>query len=194
MLIESPAGLYCQAGGFHVDPWGPFERALITHAHGDHARAGSRAYLCTESTTAPRTAARPGIDGRITALRRVVTLGSVRVSFHPAGHILGSAQIRLDGPEGVWVVAGDYKRAADPTCTPASSRCAATSSSPSRRSGFQSIAGIRHRSSSPTSLNGGKRIAATAAHRSSSATPSARCSVSSPSSPPSPTVRPSCTA
>lgn len=119
MLVETPDGLYCPAGGFHIDPWGPVDRALITHAHGDHARAGSRAYLCTEPTKRllERRLPPEAIVDTI-AYRAPITLGSVRVSFHPAGHILGSAQIRLEGPDGVWVVAGDYKRAPDPTCPP----------------------------------------------------------------------------
>jgi putative mRNA 3-end processing factor len=119
MLTETGAGLYCGAGDFHVDPWGPVPRALITHAHGDHARAGSAAYLCTDGT-APLLARRFGADARIesVAYGQPLTLGRTRVSFHPAGHVLGSAQIRIEGPDGIWVVAGDYKRAADPTCAP----------------------------------------------------------------------------
>jgi putative mRNA 3-end processing factor len=119
MLTETPSGLYCAAGGFHIDPWGPVERALITHAHGDHARPGSRAYLCTDSTAA-LLRRRFENDGSIETIPygQGLTLGSVRVSFHPAGHVLGSAQIRLEGADGVWVVAGDYKRAGDPTCAP----------------------------------------------------------------------------
>ena len=119
MLIESPSGVFCPAGGFHIDPWGPTERALITHAHGDHARPGSQAYLCAEP--AGRLLERRfGPDVRIETVTygQIITIGAVRVSFHPAGHILGSAQIRLEGSDGVWVVAGDYKRAADPTCAP----------------------------------------------------------------------------
>ena len=119
MLTETPDGLYCQAGGFHIDPWGAVPRALITHAHGDHARAGSAAYLCADAG-APllrrRFGAEAGIESQ--AYGRVLTLGATRVSFHPAGHVLGSAQIRVEGPGGVWVVSGDYKRAADPTCAP----------------------------------------------------------------------------
>jgi putative mRNA 3-end processing factor len=109
--------LWCSTGGFHIDPWEPVDRALITHAHGDHARAGSAAYLCA-APSAGLLRRRFGVDARIEALDydRTVTLGDVRVSFHPAGHVLGSAQIRIDSAEGVWVVAGDYKRAADPTC------------------------------------------------------------------------------
>ena len=122
MLIESPSGLFCPAGGFHVDPWGPADRALITHVHGDHARPGSRAYLCAEPSR-QLLERRLGPDVRVEALPygEAVTIGGVRVSFHPAGHILGSAQIRIEhqrGAGGVWVVAGDYKRAADPTCAP----------------------------------------------------------------------------
>jgi putative mRNA 3-end processing factor len=119
VLVEAPSGLYCPDGDFYIDPWGPVPRALLTHAHGDHARAGSGAYLCA-AASAPLIARRFGrevaIDG--VAYGQPVTLGRVRVSFHPAGHIRGSAQIRLEGPDGVWVIAGDYKRAPDPTCEP----------------------------------------------------------------------------
>jgi len=122
MLIESPSGLFCPAGGFHVDPWGPVDRALITHVHGDHARPGSQAYLCAEPSR-QLLERRFGSEVRVEALPygEAIRLGEVRVSFHPAGHILGSAQIRIElqrGAGGVWVVAGDYKRAADPTCAP----------------------------------------------------------------------------
>jgi putative mRNA 3-end processing factor len=117
MLIESPAGLFCPAGGFYIDPWGAVERALITHAHGDHARLGSQAYLCAEPCQ-PLLQRRFGSDVRVESqpYGETRTIGEVRVSFHPAGHIRGSAQIRIEGAEGVWVVAGDFKRAADPTC------------------------------------------------------------------------------
>ena len=119
MLTETPQGLYCEDGGFFVDPWEPVERALITHAHGDHARPGSAAYLCT-SPTAPLLRARLGPDAVIETVDygAKMAIGGVDVSFHPAGHVLGSAQIRIEGPAGVWVVSGDYKRAADPTCDP----------------------------------------------------------------------------
>jgi putative mRNA 3-end processing factor len=119
MLVETDAGLYCPAGDFHVDPWGAVPRALITHAHGDHARPGSAAYLCAASC-APLLANRFGPQAAIEPVpyRTTLTLGRTRVSFHPAGHILGSAQIRIEGPDGVWVVSGDYKRAPDPTCEP----------------------------------------------------------------------------
>lgn len=119
MLVEDPAGLFCPAGGFHIDPWGAVERAVITHAHGDHARPGSRAYLCAEPCGAllhRRFGGEAGIETR--QYGDPIQIGDVRVSFHPAGHIRGSAQIRIEGADGVWVVAGDYKRAPDPTCDP----------------------------------------------------------------------------
>jgi putative mRNA 3-end processing factor len=119
LLRLTENGLYCPAGDFHVDPWRPVERAVITHAHADHARRGSRRYL----------AARPGVrllrsrlgdDAVIDPLDYGTPLdvGGVRVSLHPAGHVLGSAQVRLEHRGRVWVVSGDYKLAADPTCAP----------------------------------------------------------------------------
>jgi putative mRNA 3-end processing factor len=119
MLRETADGLYCPAGDFFIDPWGAVPRAVITHAHGDHARAGSAAYLCEESC-APLLKRRFGSDSGIETHRYGVAfrLGATEVSFHPAGHVLGSAQVRIAGSDGVWVVSGDYKRAADPTCPP----------------------------------------------------------------------------
>ncbi len=119
MLTETSRGLFCEAGGFYIDPWQPVERAVITHAHGDHARPGSAAYLCS-APCAPLLRRRFGSEAIVepVAYGETLTLGSTRVSLHPAGHVLGSAQIRIESPVGVWVVAGDYKRAADPTCAP----------------------------------------------------------------------------
>ncbi len=119
MLTETRSGLFCEAGGFHVDPWAPAERAVITHAHGDHARPGSASYLCAEPC-APLLRRRFGSEVRIETLPYGdrLRIGSVELSFHPAGHVLGSAQIRIAGPDGVWVIAGDYKRVEDPTCAP----------------------------------------------------------------------------
>lgn len=119
MLTDTAAGLYCSAGDFHIDPWAPVPRALITHAHGDHARPGMGAYLCAEPG-APLLRRRLG-DGNVVEsmpYRSRRAIGNVTISFHPAGHVLGSAQIRVEGADGVWVVGGDYKRAADPTCAP----------------------------------------------------------------------------
>ena len=121
MLTETTDGLYCAAGDFFIDPWNPVKKALITHAHGDHARPDSAAYLCSDGTAA-LLRRRFGSNAHIEVMSygTALTIGGVRVSLHPAGHVLGAAQIRLEGAagEGVWVVAGDYKRAADPSCTP----------------------------------------------------------------------------
>jgi len=121
LLTSTPAGLYCQAGGFHIDPPAPVARALITHAHADHARPGHGAVLATAETLdlmrlrfgedfAPTTqAARYG---------ETVRLDGVAVTFHPAGHVLGSAQIAIETPDVRIVASGDYKNVPDPTCAP----------------------------------------------------------------------------
>ncbi len=125
LLSLTDHGLYCAAGDFFVDPWRPAARALITHAHGDHARPGSAAYLCA-SPGAEVLRVRMGPEATIESLPygESRSINGVRVSFHPAGHILGSAQIRLEHGGEVWVVSGDYKTDPDPTCEPfASVRC-----------------------------------------------------------------------
>src|SRR5256885_3218510 len=118
LLELTDSGFYCPAGNFHIDPWEPVERAVITHAHSDHARPGSAGYLCAASGEAVLRRRIP--EGRIETLPygRPTAIGDTRVSFHPAGHILGSAQIRVEHRGEVWVVSGDYKRQADPTCAP----------------------------------------------------------------------------
>jgi putative mRNA 3-end processing factor len=118
-VIElSDAGLYCAAGGFHIDPWSPVERSVITHAHSDHARAGSQSYLTSRAGQA-LLRARIGDEGAIQGVEygERIAMGEVTVSLHPAGHILGSAQIRIESRGEVWVVSGDYKLAPDATCT-----------------------------------------------------------------------------
>jgi putative mRNA 3-end processing factor len=112
-------GLYCAAGDFYVDPWRPVDRAVITHAHGDHARPGSAAYLAAKPGV-PVLQTRLGPDAAIEGLEYGETrsLGAVKVSLHPAGHVLGSAQVRIESAGEVWVVSGDYKLDPDPTCTP----------------------------------------------------------------------------
>lgn len=120
MLIEpTPDGLFCAAGGFHIDPWQPVTRAVITHAHGDHLRPGSHSYLCA-APALPVVRRRLPPEAHVTGLEygETVVLDGVRVSFHPAGHVLGSAQVRLEQGGQVWVASGDYKLAADPTCAP----------------------------------------------------------------------------
>jgi len=119
-LLESTArGLFCRAGNFHIDPWQPVERAVITHAHSDHARFGSKHYLCS-APGAEILALRVGSHASIESLpyRQPVTLGDTTVSFRPAGHLLGSAQVRVEHKGEVWCVSGDYKVEPDPTCEP----------------------------------------------------------------------------
>ena len=115
----TPEGLYCPSGDFFVDPTRPVARALITHGHADHARAGHGAVLATKQTLGIM-AVRYGPEfcGTSQAIEadEEVRLGEARVSFHPAGHVLGSAQIRLARPGCTIVVSGDYKRESDPTC------------------------------------------------------------------------------
>ena len=114
-----PEGLYCPAGDFHIDPWRPVPRAVITHAHGDHARSGSGRYLCHRDSV-PILEWRLGGEAPFEPLEYgdAFTRGNTRVSLHPAGHILGSAQVRIEHGDEVWVVSGDYKRNPDPTCAP----------------------------------------------------------------------------
>jgi putative mRNA 3-end processing factor len=113
-----PAGLFCEPGGFFIDPLRPVDRAVITHGHSDHARAGHRAVLATADTLAVMRArlgdwgeARQALDWH-----ESVTLGEVRVWLAPAGHVLGSAQVAMEYRGSRAVVSGDYKRVADPTC------------------------------------------------------------------------------
>jgi putative mRNA 3-end processing factor len=118
MLTVTDRGLYCAAGDFFIDPWRSVNRALTTHAHSDHARGGSGAYLCAKACHGVL-AQRLGKSAAIESLEYGVSqsIGPVKVSFHPAGHVLGSAQIRVEHAGEVWVVSGDYKRQRDPTCT-----------------------------------------------------------------------------
>jgi putative mRNA 3-end processing factor len=118
LLRLTDAGLYCPAGDFFIDPWRPVARAVVTHAHSDHARRGSGAYLVSrEGEAVFRT--RLGRDAPLQALAygEVVSVNGVDVSLHPAGHILGSAQVRVAHRGQTWVVSGDYKVEPDATCT-----------------------------------------------------------------------------
>lgn len=113
VLKFTDRGIYCPAGDFYIDPWRPVDRALITHGHADHARAGMGRYLATD-------AAAPVMRHRLGAVPiETITYGTKRrigdamVSFHPAGHVPGSAQIRVDVKGEAWVVSGDYKTVDD---------------------------------------------------------------------------------
>jgi putative mRNA 3-end processing factor len=118
LIVQRPEGLYCPAGDFHIDPWRPVARAVITHGHGDHARTGMGEYHVAR-------AGLPILQWRLGEQRyhaydhgEVFRLGAARVSLHPAGHVLGSAQVRIEVDGEVWVASGDYKRQPDPTCAP----------------------------------------------------------------------------
>ena len=119
LIIATPCGLHCPPGDFYIDPWRPVDRAVITHAHADHARRGHAAYLAhTQGENVLRS--RLGADIKLQTLQygEAVTINGVRVSLHPAGHVLGSAQVRVEHAGRVWVASGDYKLDADPTCAP----------------------------------------------------------------------------
>ena len=126
ILMPTPAGLCCKPGGFHIDPTRIVERALITHAHSDHARAGHGAVLATQETLdLMRLRYGENFAGSTQAIGygESINLNGVTVTFHPAGHVLGSAQIAVEGHDlkhnGLRIVAsGDYKNVPDPTCTP----------------------------------------------------------------------------
>jgi putative mRNA 3-end processing factor len=121
IMVPTRSGVRCQPGAFHIDPIEPVERAIITHAHGDHARAGHGTVLATQETL-DLMRLRHGDDfaGSAQAVRygERIDLGDVVVSFHPAGHVLGSAQIAIEANGTRVVASGDYKIIADPTCAP----------------------------------------------------------------------------
>lgn len=114
MVLEfRPQGIYCPAGDFYIDPWRPVERALITHGHADHSRWGMKHYLATEAA-APVIRHRLGDVALDTiAFEDTRQIGGAQVSFHPAGHVPGSAQIRVEVGGEVWVASGDYKTVND---------------------------------------------------------------------------------
>jgi putative mRNA 3-end processing factor len=119
MLRTTERGLFCEAADLYIDPWLPVERAVITHGHGDHARWGSKHYLASrEGARVLRT--RLGGEANLELLDygEQRSINGVTISLIPAGHILGSAQVRLEYRGEVWVVSGDYKTEPDPTCSP----------------------------------------------------------------------------
>ena len=113
VLQFRPQGIYCPAGDFYIDPWKPVDRALITHGHADHSRWGMKRYLATQAAT-PVIKHRLG-DIQIETIKYSETrqIGDATVSFHPAGHVPGSAQIRIEVGGEVWVASGDYKTTDD---------------------------------------------------------------------------------
>jgi putative mRNA 3-end processing factor len=119
LLLPRPEGLYCPAGDFFIDPMLPVATGVVTHAHGDHARTGSARYHVA-ATGIALMRERLGQDAAIEAhaYGDPFVLGETKVSLHPSGHVLGSAQVRIEHHDRVVVVTGDYKRHPDPTCAP----------------------------------------------------------------------------
>ena len=121
ILVPTPAGVCCKLGGFHIDPTRPVDKAVITHGHSDHARAGHGAVLATQETLdLMRLRYGENFAGSTQPIRygESIDLGGAKVTFHPAGHVLGSAQIAVEAGGLRIVASGDYKNAADPTCAP----------------------------------------------------------------------------
>jgi len=109
-LIEfSDKGLYCRAGGFYIDPWKPVNKAIITHAHSDHARFGSNNYLCHRYTLSLLQLRLGNNNYQAVEWEEKIFINGVQVSLHPAGHMIGSSQIRIEHKGEVWVASGDYK-------------------------------------------------------------------------------------
>jgi putative mRNA 3-end processing factor len=125
LIAWTEKGLYCEAGGFYIDPHRAVDVAVVTHAHSDHARRGSKHYITVDSGVGllrARIGKKISVEPRKYGER--FRLGEVTVSFHSAGHILGSAQVRVQHGSEVWVASGDYKRDPDPSCEPFESvRC-----------------------------------------------------------------------
>lgn len=118
-LVEiTSSGLYCSIGDFYIDPWRGVDRAVVTHAHSDHARRGSASYLAA-SEGVGILKYRLGPDIKVQGLRygESVNIKGVRVSLHPAGHILGASMVRVEYQGIVWLISGDYKTQSDPTCS-----------------------------------------------------------------------------
>jgi putative mRNA 3-end processing factor len=118
LIVQSDSGLYCPAGDFYIDAWKPVKRNVVTHAHSDHARVGSERYLAAkEGSVILRQRLGKEICLDEVEYGEKVEMGGVTVSLHPAGHVRGSSQVRVERGGEVWVASGDYKRQADSTCT-----------------------------------------------------------------------------
>ena len=118
LIIARPQGLYCPPGDFYIDPWREVDRAVITHAHGDHARFGHSSYLAARPSEHVLRTRLGQIDLQTIDYGESLYVNGVQVSLHPAGHVLGSAQVRVEHAGRVWVASGDYKTNPDSTCVP----------------------------------------------------------------------------
>ena len=118
LIVLTDKGLYCGPGDFYIDAWKPVHRVVVTHGHSDHAHPDMGEYYCSPQT-APILRWRLGEQNIHTLdFGKSVTMGEVQVSLHPAGHILGSSQVRVQHGDETWVFTGDFKREPDPTCEP----------------------------------------------------------------------------
>ena len=108
LIVLRPQGLYCPSGDFYIDPWRPVDRAVVTHAHADHARRGHASYLCAERGVQVLRARLGDIAVQGLPYGQALRIGEANVSLHPAGHVLGSAQVRVAHAGRVWVASGDY--------------------------------------------------------------------------------------
>jgi len=116
LVVARPEGLYCPPGDFYIDPWRPVDRAVVTHAHADHARWGHRHYLAARAAAGVLRSRLGDINLETLNYGEPRMHNGVRISLHPAGHVLGSAQVRLEYGGQVWVASGDYKLESDGTC------------------------------------------------------------------------------
>ncbi|GGI20984.1 DNA ligase-associated DEXH box helicase [Oxalicibacterium faecigallinarum] len=116
MVVARKEGLYCVPGDFYIDPWRPVARAIITHGHSDHARVGHTKYLATEQSAGILRARLGDISLDTLPYGETIEHNGVRISLHPAGHVLGSAQVRMEHKGEIWVASGDYKVEPDATC------------------------------------------------------------------------------
>ena len=118
LLQFNDCGIYCSVGDFYIDPWKPVNDAVITHAHSDHARWGNKRYLAHHLSREVMKYRLGDIQLQTIGYNETITKNGVKVSFHPAGHVIGSAQVRVEYKGEVWVASGDYKLENDGVCEP----------------------------------------------------------------------------
>ena len=119
LITLTACGLYCERGDFYIDPWRPVDRAVVTHAHADHTYRGNKSYLVpAEGIHLTRARLDPTAVIETLPYRKQIDINGVKLSFHPAGHVLGSAQVRVEYKGEIWVASGDYKLMPDATCEP----------------------------------------------------------------------------
>src|SRR5688572_9432925 len=119
LITLTKKGFYCERGDFYIDPWRPVNKAVLTHAHSAHAYRGNAEYLvANEGERLARLRLDPDAKIASQPYGDSVSINGVKLSFHPAGHILGSSQVRLEYKGEIWVISGDYKLTPDATCDP----------------------------------------------------------------------------